>query len=58
MKVFFEFKHYLGEYDEMTGFLYVKNVYTNDVYARTYANKYSAKRGFERVVRYMCAKED
>ena len=58
MKVFFEFKHYLGEYDEMTGFLYVKNVYTNDVYARTYANKYSAKRGFERVVIAMSAMED
>lgn len=42
----------------MTGFLYVKNVYTNDVYARTYANKYSAKCGFERVVRDMCARED
>ena len=57
MKTYFEHKHYLGEYDETTGFLYVKNVYTNDVYARTYVNKYSAKRGFERIVSYRLATE-
>lgn len=58
MKVYFERKNYLGEYDEEIGVLYVKNVYTNDVYARTYANKYSAKRGFERIVSYRLAMED
>lgn len=58
MKVYFERKHYLGEYDETTGFLYVKNVYTNNVYVRTYANKYSAKHGFERHVSYMLATEN
>lgn len=50
MKVYFERKQYVGEYDEMTGFLSVTNVYTGDVYTCTYANKYTAKRGFERIV--------
>lgn len=58
MKVYFAIKQYIGEYDEMTGFLYVKNVYANSVYARTYANRYSAKRGFERIVAVMQATEN
>lgn len=58
MKVHFEFKEYFGEYDDMTGFLTVTNVYTGDVFTKTYAtyaNKYTAKRGFERIVRNMRA---
>lgn len=57
MKVYFERKQYVGEYDEMTGFLSVKNVYTGNVYTQTYANKYSAKRGFERIVSDRLARE-
>lgn len=57
MKAYFEFKEYLGEYDEMTGFLKVTNVFTNDVFTRTYANKYTAKRGFKSIVSAMRARE-
>lgn len=57
MKVYFNFKEYIGEYDEMTGFLTVTNAYSNDVFTKSYANKYTAKRGFERVVADMRATE-
>ena len=57
MTVYFEFKEYRGVYDEMTGFLKVTNAYYNDVYIKSYANKYTAKRGFENIVRYRRATE-
>lgn len=57
MKVYFNFKEYIGEYDEMTGFLTVTNAYSNDVFTKSYANKYTAKCGFERIVSEMRAKE-
>lgn len=57
MKVYFEFKEYVGVYNEMTGFLTVTNVFTKDAFTTTYANKYSAKRGFKRIVSEMRAKE-
>lgn len=57
MKVYFEFKGYVGVYSEETGFLTVTNVFTNDEFTTTYANKYTAKRGFKRIVSEMRAKE-
>lgn len=35
----------------------VTNAYSNDVFTKSYANKYTAKRGFERVVADMRATE-
>ena len=49
----FDHRQYIGEYNEMSGILTVTNVYTDKTVQRKYANKYSAKRGFERIVAKM-----
>lgn len=56
-KVFFGFLQYDGEYDEMSGKLTVFNVYTGEEVSKQYANKYTAKVGFMRIVRKMMANE-
>ena len=56
-KVFFGFLQYDGEYDEMSGKLIVFDVYTGKEVIKQYANKYTAKRGFERIVRKMMYNE-
>lgn len=52
-KVFFGYIEYDGEYDEMSGLLTVSNVLTDKTVSKHYANKYTAKRGFMTIVRYM-----
>ncbi len=52
-KVFFEHILYDGEYDEMSGLLTVSNIITGKTVSKHYANKYTAKRGFMTIVRYM-----
>lgn len=47
-QVFFDKLQYTGEYNEMSGKLIVTH---------HYANKYTAKRGFERIVRMMMDNE-
>ena len=56
-KVFFDHLQYEGEYDEMSGLLTVTNVFTDKTVSKHYANKYTAKRGFERIVRKMMDNE-
>ena len=57
MKTFFDNKEYLGEYNENTGVLTVTNVFTDTEVSKPYASKYTAKRGFERIVRKMMDNE-
>lgn len=57
-KVFFDHLQYAGEYYEMSGKLTVINVYTGAEVSKQYANKYTAKRGFERIVRQMMENDD
>ena len=54
---YFDHKEYLGEYNENTGKLTVTNLYTDTEVSKNYANKYSAKRGFEHIVRKMMDNE-
>lgn len=56
-QVFFDKLQYTGEYNEMSGKLIVTNVFTDDTVTHHYANKYTAKRGFERIVRRMMDNE-
>ena len=56
-KVFFDHLQYDGEYDEMSGKLTVTNVFTDAEVSKQYANKYTAKKGFERIVRQMMENE-
>ena len=53
MKTYFDYKQYIGEYNEMTSTLTVTNVYTDEEVNKTYSSKYTAKRGFECIVRKM-----
>lgn len=55
MKTYFDHKQYIGEYNEMTGALTVTNAYTGEIYIKSYSSKYTAKRGFERIVRMLRA---
>ena len=57
MKTFFDHKDYLGEYNENTGVLTVTNAFTDAEVSKQYASKYTAQRGFERIVRKMMANE-
>lgn len=52
-EIYFDHKQYIGEYNEMSGILTVTNLYTDKMAQRKYADKYSAKRGFERIVAKM-----
>ena len=54
---YFEHKEYLGEYNENTGRLTVTNIYTGADVSKQYASKYTAQRGFERIVRKMMDNE-
>ncbi len=56
-RYFFDKLQYTGEYNEMSGKLIVTNVFTDDTVTHHYANKYTAKRGFERIVRMMMDNE-
>lgn len=53
MKVNFDYKQYLGVYNKTAGILTVINVYTYEKVSKKYSSKYTAKRGFERIVRKM-----
>ena len=55
MKAYFDYKQYIGEYNEMTSTLTVTNVYTDEEVNKKYSSKYAAKRGFERIVRMLSA---
>ena len=52
-KVFFGHIQYDGEYNDMSGLLTVSNALTDKTVSKHYANKYTAKRGFMRIVRHM-----
>lgn len=56
-QVFFDKLQYTGEYNEMSDKLIVTNVFTDVTVTHHYANKYTAKRGFERIVRMMMDNE-
>ena len=51
--LYFDYKQFIGEYNEISGYLSVINVYTDEEVNKRYSSKYAAKRGFERIVRKM-----
>lgn len=53
METNFDFKQYLGVYNDVTGVLRVINVYTDEVFVKAYANKHSARRGFVRLMKML-----
>jgi hypothetical protein len=50
---YFDNEEYHGEYNENSGTLTITNSYTGEIYIAHYCNKYTAKRGFGRIVRDM-----